>query len=165
MIGLVVIGCAICGLVWGALRMATLVAAVAGGITAARFVTPPALSLIAPAHLDSPNARAVAALGVALVTAVLVLVAGRGLRRGLELLRLSWLDRLGGAALAGTVAVAVLAMLLALGVSGGMHLSTPWAESLARLGESWLGVQQDRSNNAAPITTPATTTNSTQHPH
>lgn len=164
-IGLVVVGCAITGLVWGVLRMATLAAAAVGGIAAARFVAPTALALVAPARVESSNAQAVAALGVALITAILVMVAGRGLRRGVEFLRLGWLDRLSGAALAAAGAVGVLALLLALAANGGMKIDSPWAGRLARLGASWLGFQHARINNTTPTTTPAAATPNGQHPH
>lgn len=164
-LGLVVFGCAITGLIWGALKMATFVVAAAGGIAAARFVAPTALVLIAPAQAASPGAEVLAALAVALLTATLVLIAGRGLRRGVEFLRLGWLDRLGGAALAALGAVAVLAVLLALAERGGMPASSPWAIRLSELGQTWAGPQQARTSKPSPNKTPETATTSVQQPH
>ena len=144
--------------------MVTLITALIGSIVAARFVAPQAVALMM-AHRDpAGHHQALAALVVGAVALVLILVAGRGLRRGVEVLRLAWLDRIAGGAMAAVAAAAVVAVMLALAASGGMTVSSPWALRLATIGRSLLALQQAPSSSATPRATPASATNNGQHP-
>lgn len=164
LIGLVILGCSLAGLFWGAVRMATLVTALIGSIVAARFVAPQALALMVAQRDPAGHHQAVAALVVGAVAGALILVAGRGLRRGVEVLRLAWLDRLAGGAIAAAMAAAVVAVMLALAAGGGMTVSSPWALRLATFGRSLLALQQAPSNSATPSATPTNATSNGQHP-
>lgn len=160
---LVVVGCAVAGLIWGALRMVTAVAAVAAAILAGRLVGPAAAALL-PA-MDGGHERILGTVLAAAVAVVLVLVAGRGLRRGLEALKLGWIDRVAGGVLAAGGAVAVLAVLLALAAAGGNAPSSPWALGLAGAGQAMLALHGPPASSARPSSSPPSATSKGQQPH
>ncbi len=163
-LALVIVGCALAGAWWGALRMATAVAALVAAILAGRYAGPVAGDLLLGARTSSHGARVAVVLGLGLVVALLVLLAGRGLKKGVQLLHLSWLDRLGGLAAGGAGAAVLLAVILALAAAGGHPATTPWAKRLAAFGQGALAVQSLSSRSTSPSSTPTIPTSSGQHP-
>ncbi len=161
---LVVAGCAVLGMIWGALRLATVVAAVGAGVLAGRWAGPAAADL-AGASTRSGSGRVLAIAAVALAAAILVWLAGKGLRRALKALHLGWADRVAGLLVGAAAAVVVLALLFGLAAAGGHAPSTPWAARLAEAGQTFLAVQNFSASRAIPSSTPRTPTSSGQHPH
>ncbi len=160
---LVVCGCAVLGLISGAVRLATLVAAVVAAIAAARWAGPAAAQLIGgPAA--SGGGRMLAIAAVAVLAALLVFLAGKGLRRGIKALHLGWVDRLAGLVVGAGAAALVLALLLGLASLGGHPPSSPWAARLAATGQAFLAVQSLSASKASPSNTPSAPTSSGQHP-
>ncbi len=160
MILVVALASALAGVFWGAVRMLSGIAAVAAAFVAGRWAGPPAAALLAGHGMSASGARLAGVAVVAVAAAVLVLVAGRGLRRGLEALHLRWLDRLGGGLLAGAAATAVMALLLGLAAAGGHVPGTPWAARLAGLGQAALGFQSSPVRSAIPSSAPSAPTSS-----
>ncbi|HVN77127.1 MAG TPA: CvpA family protein [Thermoanaerobaculaceae bacterium] len=161
---LVVAGCAVLGTVWGAVRLATLVAAVAAGILAGRWAGPVAAQLAGTASRGG-SARMVTIAAVALAAALLVWLAGKGIRRALKALHLGWADRAAGLAIGAAAAILVLALLFGLAATGGHAPSSPWAARLAQAGQTFLAVQNLSASKASPSNTPRTPTSSGQQPH
>jgi uncharacterized membrane protein required for colicin V production len=164
LIFLVVGGCAVLGMVWGAVRMVSLIAAVAAGVLAGRWAGPSAAQLVAGSSAQSGTGRALAIAAVALLAAVLVWLAGKGVRRALKALHLGWVDRLAGLAAGGGAAALVLALLLGLAASGGHAPSSPWAARLAQAGQTFLALQSFSASKASPSKTPSSPTTSGQQP-
>jgi uncharacterized membrane protein required for colicin V production len=160
----VVIGCALAGLWWGALRMLAALAATVAAVAAGRWVAPAALSFLGGAGTASPGLRVGAIVVSALVAAVIVLVAAKGLRKGLEALRLGWLDRLAGLAVSGGLACLVLSLLLALAAVGGHPPSSPFATFLTVAGHTLLASHSTPVSSSSPSSTPATPTSKGQQP-
>ena len=161
---LVVGGCAFLGMIWGAVRVATLVAAVVAGVLAGRWAGPAAAQFLAPGAAQDGTRRMLATAAVALAAAILVWIAGKGLRRALKALHLGWADRLAGLALGAGAAVLVLALLLGLAAMGGHGPTSPNAVRLAQAGQAFLAVQSLSASRAIPSSTPRTPTSSGQHP-
>ncbi|MCJ7442902.1 MAG: CvpA family protein [Thermoanaerobaculaceae bacterium] len=159
---LVVCGCAVAGMIWGALRMATLVAAVAAAVLAGRWAGPAAAQLFASTPEATSGERAAAVAVVAIVAAVLVWLAGLGLRRGVKALHLGWVDRIAGLAIGAAAAVLILALLLGLAALGGHPSSSPWASRLSQAGQTFLALQKISARSAIPSSTPSTPTRSGQ---
>jgi len=155
--------CALAGMFWGAVRITATALAAVGAVVAVRFAAPPAAVLVAGGE-PGPAARVIAAVGVALLAAGLVLLAGRGLRKGLEAVRLGWLDRILGGAVAAAAALLVATLLLALAAAGGHPPRGRWAGALAAFGQTALELHSRPSSSAAPSSTPSTPTNSGQQP-
>ena len=164
MLVIVVIGCALAGLWWGALRMLAALAATVAAVAAGRWVAPAAMSIVAGANTASPGLRIGAIVVSALVAAVVVLVAARGLRKGLEALRLGWLDRLAGMVVSGGLACLVLSLLLALAAVGGHPPTSPFATFLTSAGQTFLATHSTPVSSISPSSTPATPTSSGQQP-
>jgi uncharacterized membrane protein required for colicin V production len=165
-IALVVIGisCFIAGLFWGAVRIVSVVLACVAAVLAGRWAGPPLVLLLASGAQPSITLRIVAVAGVAVVAAGLVLVAGRGLRKGLEALRLTWLDRLAGGILSTAVAFLATAFLLGLAAAGGHPPGSPLARELAAFGQTILSLQTRPNSRAMPSTTPPRPTSKGQQP-
>lgn len=161
---IVVVGCALAGLWWGALRMLAALAAAVAAVAAGRWVAPAAVSVVAGPTTPSPGVRIAAIVVSALVAAVVVLVAARGLRKGLEALRLGWLDRLAGMVVSGGLACLVLSLLLALAAVGGRSSTSPFATFLTAAGQTFLATHSTPVNSISPSSTPATPTSSGQQP-
>ncbi|MCU0291279.1 MAG: CvpA family protein [Thermoanaerobaculaceae bacterium] len=161
---IVAVGCALAGLWWGALRMLAALAATVAAVAAGRWVAPAAVSLLVGSGSVSPGLRIGAIVGSALVAGVLVLIAARGLRKGLEVLRLGWLDRLAGMVVSGGLACLVLSLLLALAAVGGHPPRTPFATFLTAAGQTLLAAHSTPVSSSSPSTTPATPTSSGQQP-
>ncbi|MBZ5587700.1 MAG: CvpA family protein [Acidobacteriia bacterium] len=164
LIVLVVGGCAVLGMMWGAVRMATLVAAIAAGVLAGRWAGPGAAQLVGGTTAQSGSGRTLAIAAVALAAAILVWLAGKGLRRALKALHLGWVDRLAGLVAGAGAAALVLALLLGLAAMGGHGPSSPWATRLAQAGQTFLAVQSFSASKASPSKTPSIPTSSGQHP-
>ena len=164
LIVVVACGCAVLGAWGGGLRMASTVVAVIAGILAGRWAGPPAVALFAKGSSAQPAARILATVIVGIVAAGVVLLAGRGLRKGMETLRLGWVDRLGGLLLGGAAALAIMALLLGLAALGGHPPATPWATWLSQMGQGALAVQGLSNSNARPSSSPSTPTKSGQQP-
>jgi uncharacterized membrane protein required for colicin V production len=162
---LVVCGCAVVGMIWGALRMATLVAAVVAAVLAGRWAGPAAAGLFAGTSEPASGERAAAVAVVAIVAAVLVWLAGTGLRRGVKALHLGWVDRIAGLAIGAAAAVLLLALLLGLSALGGRPPSSPWASRLSQAGQTFLALHRISARSAIPSSTPSTPTSSGQQPH
>jgi uncharacterized membrane protein required for colicin V production len=163
-LALVIAGCALAGAFWGALRMATIVGALVAAVLAARFVGPVAAALLVGERGPDHTVRVAAIVGVGALVALLVVLAGRGLRKGIQALHLSWLDRAGGLVLGGTGAAALLAVLLALAAVGGHPPTTPWARQLATIGQAAVAAQSFSSRSTSPSSTPTAPTSKGQHP-
>jgi len=161
---LVVGGCAVLGMIWGAVRLATLVAAVGAGVLAGRWAGPSAAQLVGGAA-QGGSGRMLSIAAVALAAAILVWLAGKGIRRALKALHLGWVDRLAGLAVGAAAAVLVLALLLGLAATGGHGPSSPWAVRLAQAGQTFLAVQSFSASKASPSSAPRTPTSSGQQPH
>jgi uncharacterized membrane protein required for colicin V production len=161
---LVIAGRAAIGMVWGAVRMAAGVAAVAAGVLAARWAGPAAAALLTGGRTPTANGRLAATAAVALAAVLVVWLAGKGLRRGVRALHLGFLDRLAGGVLGAAGAVVVLAVLLGLAAMGGRPPSTPWAGRLAQAGQAWLALQKLSYSSAMPSSTPSTPTSRGQQP-
>jgi uncharacterized membrane protein required for colicin V production len=162
---LVVCGCAVIGAIWGALRMATLVASIAAAVLAGRFAAPAAARLFTGSAEPTGGQHAFAVVAVAVIAAVLVWLAGTGLRRGVKALHLGWLDRLAGLTAGAAAALLVLALLFGLAALGGRPPSSPWASRLSQAGQAFLALQKFSARSAIPSSTPSTPTRSGQHPH
>lgn len=138
LIAVVVFGCALAGGFLGAVRLGAWALALAAAGLAGRWAGPAAAALLAGGGDPSPWAKAGGVALVAASTAVLVLVAGRGLRLGLETIRLGWVDRLGGSLVAGGTALALTALLLALAGEGGYSPRSGGAQHLQQVGRQVL---------------------------
>jgi len=160
----VVIGCALAGLWWGALRMLSALAATVAALAAGRWIAPAAVSMLDHTATPSPALRVGAIVVSALVAAVIVMVAAGGLRKGLQALRLGWLDRLAGLVVSGSLACLVLSLLLALGAVGGRPPTSPFATFLAAAGQTFLATHRMPASSASPSKTPPTPTTSGQQP-
>ena len=152
-------------MIWGALRMATLVAAVVAAVLAGRWAGPAAARLFAGTLEPASGERVAAVAVVAIVAAVLVWLAGIGLRRGVKALHLGWVDRIAGLAVGAAAAVLLLALLLGLATLGGHPPSSPWATKLSQAGQSILALHRMSARSAIPSSTPSTPTSSGQQPH
>jgi uncharacterized membrane protein required for colicin V production len=164
-LGVVIVGCGLAGLWWGALRMVAVLAATAAAVAAGRWVAPAAAALVSSTLPPEPAVRAGAIVVCAVVAAILVLVAARGLRRALEALRLGWLDRLAGLLVSAGLAGIVLGLLLALAALNGQSFTSPLAAFLTRTGQTLLAVQSLSANRINPSSTPATPTSNGQQPN
>jgi uncharacterized membrane protein required for colicin V production len=164
-LALVIVGCALAGAWWGALRMGTAVVAVTAAVLAGLLAGPVAADLLAGARAADHGVRVATMVGLGVIVALLVFLAGRGLRKGIQALHLSWLDRLGGLALGGAGAAALLAAILALATIGGHPPTTPWARQLATLGQAALAVQSFSNRSTNPSSTPTPPTSKGQHPN
>ncbi len=160
---LVVCGCGVLGLIAGAVRLAALVAAVVAAIAAGRWAGPPAAQFIG-GGAESGGGRMLVIAAVAVLAALLVFLAGKGLRRGINALHLGWVDRLAGLVVGAGGAALVLALLLGLAALGGHPPSSPWAARLAAAGQGFLAVQSLSASKASPSSTPSAPTSSGQHP-
>ena len=161
---LVIAGCAVLGVVAGAVRLAALVAAVIAAVAAGRWAGPAAAGLIGGAAA-SGGGRMLTIAAVAVLAAVLVSLAGKGLRRGIKALHLGWADRLAGLVVGAGAATVVLALLLGLAAVGGHSPSSRWAARLAATGQAFLAVQNLSASKASPSSTPSNPTSSGQQPH
>ncbi len=143
LIAVVVIGCALAGGFWGAVRLAAWIFALAAAGFAGRWAGPATAALVAGGGDPPPGAKAGGAVLAAASAAVVVLIAGRGLRLGLEKIRLGWVDRLGGALVAGGAALALTALLLALAGERGYSPPASGAQRLQQVGRQVLMLQQE----------------------
>jgi uncharacterized membrane protein required for colicin V production len=157
-IAIVCAGCFVLGLFWGAVRMVTVALAAVAAAIAARLAGPSAAALLGGSSAPSSATRIAATILVAIVASGLVVLAGRGLRKGIEALRLSWLDRLAGGVVATALAGFALALLLGLAVEGGLTVTTPWAQGLAVFGQTFLALQSHPTRSATPSNSPPTPT-------
>jgi uncharacterized membrane protein required for colicin V production len=162
---LVVCGCAVVGMIWGAVRMATLVAAAVAAVLAGRWAGPAAAQLFAGGPEPTSGERLAAVAVVAILAALLVWLGGLGLRRGVKVLHLGWVDRIAGLAIGAAAALLILAVLFGLAALGGHPPSTPWAARLSQAGQTFLAVQKISARSAIPSSTPSTPTRSGQQPH
>jgi len=162
-LAVVVVGCALAGL-WGALRLVTGLAAAVAAVAAGRWVAPAAATLASGGTPPSSGVRVVAVVVCALIAAVVVWVAARGLHKALQALRLGWLDRLAGMVVAGGLAALVLGVLLALAAVGGHPVSSPFATFLSSAGQTLLAVHTLPASKASPSSSPAMPTSKGQQP-
>ncbi|MGE5237138.1 MAG: CvpA family protein [Acidobacteriota bacterium] len=163
-IGLVIAGCAIAGALWGAIRLASIALALAAAVLAGRLLGPMMTPLVASLGDFHGQQRLLATVAAALVAAAVVLIAGRGLRKGLEALHLSCLDRIAGALVGGGGAALLLAIGLAVAAGAGKVPDTPWALGLAGAGKVLLALHKSPLSNVSPSNTPPTPTSRGQHP-
>jgi uncharacterized membrane protein required for colicin V production len=161
---IVIVGCGAVGAWWGGVRMASSVVAVIAAVLAGRWAGPTAASLLGAGAPDEPTRRIVATGLIALIAGGLVLLAGRGLRKGLETLKLGWLDRIAGVVIASAIAAALLAVLLGLATLGGHPPTSPFATRLSKIGQAALAVQQLSNSKAKPSSSPSTPIESGQQP-
>jgi uncharacterized membrane protein required for colicin V production len=162
---LVVCGCAVVGMIGGAVRMATLVASTVAAVLAGRWAGSAAAQLFAGRPEPTSGERLAAVAVVAILAAVLVWLAGLGLRRGVKALHLGWVDRIAGLAIGAAAALLILAALFGLAALGGHPPSTPWASRLSQAGQTFLAVQKISAKSMIPSSTPSTPTRSGQQPH
>ena len=150
---IVVVGCALAGLWWGALRMLAALAAAVAAVAAGRWVAPAAVSVVAGPTTPSPGVRIAAIVVSALVAAVVVLVAAEACARGWRCFVWVGSDRLAGMAVSGGLACLVLSLLLALAAVGGRSSTSPFATFLTAAGQTFLATHTRRptaSARAAP---------------
>jgi len=124
------------GLYIGLVREGFSMAALAAAVIVTRAATGPAAQWLVDATDGQIGALAapwIAGAAIALATVTLVGLAGRVMRRGLQLAGLSWADRVGGAALglAEGSLVAVIVVLAAVWLVGREHPSVASSRSLA----------------------------------
>lgn len=163
---LIIVGCALAGVVWGAVKIASVAVALTAAIIAGRFAGGPIAQLIAKGPQPDSGEHALATIGVGLVAFILVALAGRGLRRALQALHMTWLDRIAGAFVAGGGAAVTIAVLLAFASQGGWNPPTPWALALAGVGRTALSFHHIQpASSAMPSSTPPKPTSAGQHPH
>lgn len=162
---LVAAGVALLGAFWGALRIASTVLAVVAGIVAGRWAGPPAAGLIAGLFHSAGAERIGATAVVALIAAGIVMLAGRGLRHGVESLHLGWLDRIGGMLIGAAAGLALLAALLGLAAFGGHPPTTPIASRLSQIGQAALAVQKLSMSSAPPAAAPTKPAGTPRPPH
>jgi len=162
---ILVCGCAAVGLFWGAVRIASYVAAPLAALAAGRWAGPAAAELISGGTAPGFGAKVLSTAGVALLAAAVVLLAGLGLRRAFTALHISWIDRLVGMLLAGGGAALVMALLLGLAAAKGHPPTDVLASRLAHAGESILALHPLPNSSASPSSTPSTPTRSGQHPN
>ncbi len=118
-LGVVWLGATLSGFWKGAVRLVFSLGGLVGGLWLASVIGPDLVGRLEPAVGVEPVALALAYLIPIVVCLLLAFVAGWGLERTCEALRLGWLNRLGGAALAGLAAAVLLGVLVtaAAGVS------------------------------------------------
>lgn len=160
---LVAAGLAILGGIWGLVRMAATAAALAGGILAGRLAGP-TLAVWAFGAASGVGYRVAASLLAGGAAFALLLLAGAGLRKLLERLHLSLVDRLLGAAVAASLSLGVSALLLAFAAGSGYTPTGRLATELTSLGQRFLAAYNPPSSNAKPSSNPAKPTRSGQHP-
>lgn len=157
------VGFAILGGFWGLVRMVATVAALAGGVMAGR-VAGPALAAWAFGANAALGYRIAASLVAGGAAFFLLLLAGAGIRKLLERLHLSLVDRFLGAAVAACLALAASAFLLALAATGGHTPASPFAARLSSLGQAFLAAYRPSTSSAKPNSNPPKPTSSGQHP-
>lgn len=145
-IAVVVLGCALAGGFWGAVRLSAWIVALAAAGFAGRWAGPAAASLLTSGSDPPLWARIAGVTLVAAVAAGLVLVAGRGLRHGLEKARLGCADRFVGALAAGSTALALAALLLALAGESGYSPQSRGAQRLQQVGRDALKLHHYRAD-------------------
>jgi len=118
------LGVALCGFWKGAVRIVFGVGGVVAGVALAVVAGETAAASLVALIGNQMVADVVARVAVFLCCMTLMVAAGWGLEKTLESLRLGWLNRAFGAALAGSVAVVVMAVLLILAARS----SPTWAE-------------------------------------
>ncbi|MGC8915677.1 MAG: CvpA family protein [Thermoanaerobaculum sp.] len=155
-------GCALVGAFWGLVRMVTVVAATLAGGLAGRLAGP-ALA----AWLFGPQASSAARIAASLMAGGLAfglfLTAGAGIRRLLQHLHLSVLDRLLGALATAGLALSASAVLLALAAGTGFSPPTPLAARLTQIGQTFLAAYRP-AKSASPTSNPSKPTSRGQHP-
>ena len=115
------------GLFIGLVRESFSIAALAAAVLAARYGTDfagPWLHSLAPERLNPQVAYWIAGSLIAIVTVLLVAMAGRVLRKGVHFAGLGWADRLGGAAL-GTAEGLIVGLLLVVGATWVLGKNDP----------------------------------------
>ncbi len=162
---LVVCGCAVVGAIWGFIRMATLVASIVAAVLAGRWAGPAAAGLLTRAAEPGRGEHLAGVAAVAILAAVLVWLAGLGLRRGVKALHLGWVDRIAGLGAGAVAALLVLALLLGLAALGGHPPQSGWASRLSQAGVTFLALQKISARSASPSSAPSTPTASGQQPH
>lgn len=135
-VGSVLLAALVRGLYIGLVREGFSMAALAAAVIATRATTGHAAQWLVEAtdgQIGTVAAPWIAGAGIALATVTIVGLAGRVLRRGLQLAGLSWADRVGGAALglAEGSLVAVIVVLAAVWLVGREHPSVASSRSLA----------------------------------
>lgn len=156
-------GCAVLGGVWGVVRMVSTVGALVGGVLAGRIAGPPlAIWAFGPTAPLLP--KVLASLVAGGLAFFLLLLAGTGVRKLLERVHLSLVDRLLGAGLAAALALFLTAVLLALAAAGGFAAHGGLSEKLTAAGGEFLAAYRPSSNSAKPKSNPTKPTSKGQHP-
>lgn len=156
-------GCAVLGGFWGVVRMVSTAGALVGGVLAGRIAGPP-LATWAFGPTASLAPKLLASLVAGGLVFFLLLLAGAGVRKLLERVHLSLLDRLLGAALAAALALFLSAVLLALASAGGFPARGRVSETLSSLGGAFLAAYSPPASSTKPNSKPAKPTSSGQHP-
>lgn len=156
-------GLALLGGFWGVVRMVSTTGALVGGVLVGRVAGPP-LATWAFGPTASLAPKLLASLVAGGLAFFLLLLAGTGVRKLLEKVHLSLLDRLAGAVLAAVLALSVSAVLLALAAAGGFAAHGTVSEKLTTFGGAFLEAYRPSSNSAKPNSKPAKPTSSGQHP-
>lgn len=146
----VVAGCALAGGFWGIIRLGAGVVALVVAVAAGRWAGPSAAALLAGGGTPSPGLSAAGVALAATTAGGLVLLAGRGLRLGLEKARLGCVDRAAGALAAAGAALALIAVLLALAGESGYRPASPWAQRLQQIGRDIMVLPQARIEEPPP---------------
>ncbi|MCX7894810.1 MAG: CvpA family protein [Thermoanaerobaculum sp.] len=159
----VALGCAILGAFWGLVRMLALALAGASALLLGRLAGPP-LAHWAFGTPPTGWTTILASLLSGLVVFALVLLAGLGLRKLLDRLHLTFLDRLLGALTAGGLALAASGILLGLAYRGGATFDGPVVAPLARWGDQLLAAYKPATRSANPNSNPKTPISKGQQP-
>lgn len=156
-------GFGVLGGLWGLVRMAAAVGAVVGGVVAGRAAGP-ALAAWAFGPGASPGQNLLASLAAGALAFCLLLLAGAGMRKLLERVHLSLVDRLLGAGVAAALALFVSAVLLALAQAGGFAAHGTVSEKLTSLGGAFLAAYRPSTSSAKPSNNPTKPTSKGQQP-
>ncbi|MFN3414587.1 MAG: CvpA family protein [Thermoanaerobaculum sp.] len=156
-------GCAVLGGFWGVVRMVSTAGALVGGVLAGR-IAGPSLAVWAFGPTASLAPKVLASLVAGGLAFFLLLLAGTGVRKLLERVHLSLLDRLLGAGLAAFLALFLSAVLLALASAGGFPARGRVSERLSSVGGAFLAAYRPSTSSAKPSNTPKKPTSNGQHP-
>lgn len=143
--------------------MVATVGAVVGGVVVGRLAGP-ALATWAFGPGASPGFKVVASLIAGALAFFLLLLAGAGIRKLLERMHVSLLDRLLGAGLAAALAILISAVLLALAAAGGFAPHGAMSAKLTSLGRAFLAAYRPSTSSAKPNSNPSKPTSKGQQP-
>ena len=146
------------GIFIGLVRESFSIAALAAAVLAARYGTDlagPWLHALAPDRLSPDVSYWIAGSLIAIATVLVVAMAGRILRKGVQFVGLGWADRVGGAAL-GTAEGLIVSLLLVVGATWVLGRDDPAIEHSRSLQayEAVRGYFSERGQELPDVATP-----------